>query len=150
MAHRLGIGHFKWELEDLAFRFTEPDAYRRIAALLDEKRTVRDRYIGSVLETLESKLGLVKLAGSLEGRAKHICSIWKKMSRKGIAFSEVYDVRAIRILVNSSDDCYRALGIVHNLWRNIPNEFDDYIANPKDNGYQSLHTAVIGPEGKIL
>lgn len=150
LAHRLGIGHLKWELEDLSFRFTEPDAYRRIAALLDEKRTVRDRYIGSVLEALETKLGFVKLNASLEGRAKHICSIWKKMNRKGIPFSEVYDVRAIRILVNSPDDCYRALGIVHNLWRNIPNEFDDYIANPKDNGYQSLHTAVIGPEGKIL
>ena len=150
LAHRLGIGQLKWELEDLAFRYTEPDSYKRIASLLDEKRTARDQYIESVIEVLASKLDLVNLEASLAGRAKHICSIWKKMSRKGIAFSEVYDVRAIRVLVSSPDDCYRALGVVHNIWRNIPNEFDDYIANPKDNGYQSLHTAVIGPEGKVL
>ncbi|MCH1555330.1 MAG: bifunctional (p)ppGpp synthetase/guanosine-3',5'-bis(diphosphate) 3'-pyrophosphohydrolase [Pseudomonadales bacterium] len=150
LAHRLGIGHLKWELEDLAFRYTEPKAYKRIANLLDEKRTDRDQYIETVLALLDAKLTLVTLESELEGRAKHICSIWKKMNRKGIPFSEVYDVRAIRILVSTSDDCYRALGVVHNLWRNIPNEFDDYIANPKDNGYQSLHTAVIGPEGKVL
>ena len=150
LAHRLGIGQLKWELEDLAFRYTEPDSYKRIASLLDEKRTARDQYIESVIEVLASKLDLVNLEASLAGRAKHICSIWKKMSRKGIAFSEVYDVRAIRVLVASPDDCYRALGVVHNIWRNITNEFDDYIANPKDNGYQSLHTAAIGPEGKVL
>lgn len=150
LAHRLGIGQLKWELEDLALRYTEPDAYKRIAKLLDEKRTARDEYIESIIDALASKLALVGLEAKLEGRAKHICSIWKKMNRKGIAFSEVYDVRAIRCLVATPDDCYRALGVVHNIWRNIPNEFDDYVANPKDNGYQSLHTAVIGPEGKVL
>ncbi|MGA1107363.1 MAG: RelA/SpoT family protein [Pseudomonadales bacterium] len=150
LAHRLGIGHLRWELEDLSFRYVDPDAYKRIAALLDEKRTARQAYIEEVLSLLKDKLHLVGVEAELQGRAKHISSIWKKMMRKGIKFSEVYDVRAIRILVPTSDDCYRALGVVHNLWRNIPNEFDDYIANPKGNGYKSLHTAVIGPEGKVL
>ena len=150
LAHRLGIGHLRWELEDLSFRYIDPDAYKRIAALLDEKRTARQAYIEEVLSLLKDKLHLVGVEAELQGRAKHISSIWKKMMRKGIKFSEVYDVRAIRILVPTSDDCYRALGVVHNLWRNIPNEFDDYIANPKGNGYKSLHTAVIGPEGKVL
>jgi len=150
LAHRLGIGHLRWELEDLSFRYVDPDAYKRIAALLDEKRTARQAYIEEVLSLLKDKLQLVGVEAELQGRAKHISSIWKKMMRKGIKFSEVYDVRAIRILVPTSDDCYRALGVVHNLWRNIPNEFDDYIANPKGNGYKSLHTAVIGPEGKVL
>ena len=150
LAHRLGIGHLRWELEDLAFRYTDPDAYKRIAKLLDEKRTTRQAYIEEVLGLLESKLMLVGVEAELQGRAKHISSIWKKMMRKGIKFAEVYDVSAIRILVKSPDDCYRALGVVHNIWRNIPNEFDDYIANPKSNGYKSLHTAVIGPQGKIL
>ena len=136
LAHRLGIGHLRWELEDLAFRYTDPDAYKRIAKLLDEKRTTRQAYIEEVLGLLESKLTLVGVEAELQGRAKHISSIWKKMMRKGIKFSEVYDVSAIRILVESSDDCYRALGVVHNIWRNIPNEFDDYIANPKSNGYK--------------
>jgi GTP pyrophosphokinase len=150
LAHRLGIGHLRWELEDLSFRYVDPDAYKRIAVLLDEKRTARQAYIEEVLSLLKDKLHLVGVEAELQGRAKHISSIWKKMMRKGIKFSEVYDVRAIRILVPTSDDCYRALGVVHNLWRNIPNEFDDYIANPKGNGYKSLHTAVIGPEGKVL
>jgi len=150
LAHRLGIGHLRWELEDLSFRYVDPDAYKRIAVLLDEKRTARQAYIEEVLSLLKDKLHSVGVEAELQGRAKHISSIWKKMMRKGIKFSEVYDVRAIRILVPTSDDCYRALGVVHNLWRNIPNEFDDYIANPKGNGYKSLHTAVIGPEGKVL
>jgi len=150
LAHRLGIGHLKWELEDLSFRYLEPVQYKRIAGLLDEKRVFRDQYIDAVIVELDDKLQKVGIAAELEGRAKHICSIWRKMSRKGINFSEVYDVRAIRVLVKNSDECYRALGVVHNLWRNIPNEFDDYVANPKENGYQSLHTALIGPEGKVL
>ena len=150
LAHRLGIGHLKWELEDLAFRIREPMAYRRIAKLLDEKRTLRQEYISEVVTELNRQLNRIGIDFVIEGRPKHIFSIWKKMGRKGIPFSEVYDVRAVRILVDHVDDCYRALGIVHNLWRNIPHEFDDYIANPKENGYQSLHTAVIGPEGKIL
>lgn len=150
LAHRLGIGHLKWELEDLSFRYLEPVQYKRIAGLLDEKRVFRDQYIDAVIVDLDEKLQKVGIAAELEGRAKHICSIWRKMNRKGINFSEVYDVRAIRVLVKNNDECYRALGVVHNLWRNIPNEFDDYVANPKENGYQSLHTALIGPEGKVL
>ncbi len=150
LAHRLGIGHLKWELEDLAFRYLEPLSYRRIAALLDEKRTARQEYIDQVVGELDRHLRMVGVEGKLEGRAKHIYSIWRKMRSKRIAFSEVHDVRAIRLLVRDADDCYRALGVVHNLWRNIPHEFDDYIATPKENGYRSLHTAVVGPEGKVL
>ena len=150
LAHRLGIGHLKWELEDIAFRYLEPDAYKRIAVLLDEKRTLRQEYIARVKETLTQKLKMINIEAELEGRAKHIYSIWRKMRSKGISFSEVYDVRAVRILVPEESDCYRVLGVVHNLWRNIPHEFDDYIAVPKENGYRSLHTAVFGPEGKVL
>ena len=150
LAHRLGIGHLKWELEDLAFRYLEPLQYKRIAGLLDEKRVVRDQYIDEVIVELDDRLQQVGINAELEGRAKHICSIWRKMNRKGIDFSEVYDVRAIRVLVKNADECYRVLGMVHSLWRNIPNEFDDYVANPKENGYQSLHTALIGPDGKVL
>jgi GTP pyrophosphokinase len=150
LAHRLGIGHLKWELEDIAFRYLEPDAYMRIAGLLDEKRTARQEYINRVIETLQSKLKMINIEADLSGRAKHIYSIWRKMRNKSIAFSEVYDVRAVRILVPNESDCYRVLGVVHNLWRNIPHEFDDYIAVPKENGYRSLHTAVFGPEGQVL
>lgn len=150
LAHRLGIGHIKWELEDLSFRYIQPVAYKKIAKLLDEKRLARQEYIDSVIDALQGALRESGIEASLSGRAKHIFSIWRKMQRKGIGFSQVYDIRAVRILVPEIKDCYAALGIVHGLWRNIPNEFDDYIANPKDNGYRSLHTAVIGPEGKIL
>jgi GTP pyrophosphokinase len=150
LAHRLGIGHIKWELEDLSFRYIEPDAYKKIAKLLDGKRLDRQRYIDDVKTQLHMALLNAGIHGELSGRAKHIYSIWRKMQRKGIGFSQVYDIRAVRLLVNEVKDCYAALGIVHGLWRNIPNEFDDYIANPKENGYRSLHTAVIGPDGKVL
>ncbi len=150
LAHRLGIGHIKWELEDFAFRYLQPLAYKKIAKLLDEKRLARQRYIDDVIDTLQKVLSASGIESDLTGRAKHIYSIWRKMQRKGIGFSQVYDIRAVRILVPEMKDCYAALGLVHGLWRNIPNEFDDYIANPKDNGYRSLHTAVIGPEGKVL
>ncbi|TXS95518.1 GTP diphosphokinase [Parahaliea maris] len=150
LAHRLGIGHLKWELEDLSFRYIHRDAYRKIASLLDGKRMERDRFIQRVREELTRVLGNAGLEFEITGRAKHIYSIWRKMQRKGIGFSQVYDIRAVRILVPEIKDCYATLGLVHGLWRNIPNEFDDYIANPKENGYRSLHTAVIGPEGKIL
>ncbi|MBN7798168.1 GTP diphosphokinase [Parahaliea mediterranea] len=150
LAHRLGIGHLKWELEDLSFRYIHPDAYRKIARLLDGKRLERDRFINRVRDELTRVLKNAGLEFELSGRAKHIYSIWRKMQRKGIGFSQVYDIRAVRILVPELKDCYATLGLVHGLWRNIPNEFDDYIANPKENGYRSLHTAVIGPEGKIL
>ncbi|WP_404368884.1 GTP diphosphokinase [Marinobacter sp.] len=150
LAHRLGIGHIKWELEDLSFRYLHETAYKKIAKLLDEKRLDRERYIQRVLTTLDHELKASGITGELAGRAKHIYSIWRKMRRKGIDFSQVYDVRAVRILVPEIRDCYAALGIAHSLWRHIPNEFDDYIANPKENGYQSLHTAVVGPEGKVV
>lgn len=151
LAHRLGIGHIKWELEDLSFRYLEPEAYKQIACLLDEKRLQRDGYINEVINTVRvnlERMGMGKI--EISGRAKHIYSIWRKMQRKGISFHEVYDVRAVRILVPEVRDCYAALGVVHSLWRHIPREFDDYIATPKENGYRSLHTAVIGPSGKPL
>lgn len=151
LAHRLGIGHIKWELEDLSFRYLEEASYKQIAKLLAEKRKDRDEFIASVIKMLEEALQAEGVQGAhLSGRAKHIYSIWRKMKRKNIDFSQVYDVRAVRILVPEVKDCYTALGIVHSLWRHIPNEFDDYIATPKENGYRSLHTAVIGPQGKVL
>lgn len=150
LAHRLGIGHIKWELEDLSFRYLEPDAYKKIAKLLDEKRLDRQEYIGSVVGTLKNAIESSGIECDIQGRAKHIYSIWRKMKRKNIDFSQVYDIRAVRILVPEVKDCYAALGIVHTFWKHIPHEFDDYIANAKENGYRSLHTAVIGPEGKVL
>lgn len=150
LAHRLGIGHLKWELEDLSFRYIYPEAYRKIARLLDGKRMERDEFIQRVTGELIEQLNHEGLQFELAGRAKHIYSIWRKMQHKGIGFSQVYDIRAVRILVPEVKDCYATLGLVHGLWRNLPNEFDDYIANPKENGYRSLHTAVFGPEGKIL
>lgn len=150
LAHRLGIGHIKWELEDLSFRYLHADSYKKIAKLLDEKRLDRQSYIEQVIKELRAELDRAGIKAEFSGRAKHIYSIWRKMQRKGIGFSQVYDIRAVRVLVPEVKDCYAALGIVHGLWRNVPNEFDDYIANPKDNGYRSLHTAVIGPDGKVL
>lgn len=150
LAHRLGIGHIKWELEDLSFRYLKPNDYKHIAHLLDEKRLDRQLFINEVVEMLRSRLKEAAIDGEVQGRAKHIYSIWRKMQRKNIEFNQVYDVRAVRVLVPEIRDCYTVLGIVHGLWRNIPNEFDDYIASPKANGYRSLHTAVFGPEGKVL
>lgn len=150
LAHRLGIGHIKWELEDLSFRYLFPTEYKRIAKWLDEKRLDRQQYIDDVISMLDQRLQAINIQADLMGRAKHIYSIWRKMKRKNIGFDEVYDVRAVRILVNEPMECYGVLGIVHNLWRPIPHEFDDYISNPKSNGYQSLHTAVIGPQGRAL
>jgi len=150
LAHRLGIGHIKWELEDLGFRYLMPDEYISIARLLDEKRLDREDYIDGVVVNLNTQIRKNNIDTEVCGRAKHIYSIWRKMQRKGISFSEVYDIRAIRILVPNTKDCYEVLGIVHTLWRNIPNEFDDYIAAPKENGYRSLHTAVTGPSNKVI
>jgi len=150
LAHRLGIGHIKWELEDLSFRYLEPEQYKQIAKLLHERRLDRERFISDVMNQLENELLATGVKADISGRAKHIYSIWRKMQRKGLEFSQIYDVRAVRVLVPEMRDCYTALGIVHTLWRHIPKEFDDYIANPKENGYRSLHTAVIGPEGKVL
>lgn len=150
LAHRLGIGHVKWELEDLSFRYLKPNDYKHIAQLLDERRLDRQLYINQVVEMLRERLKDAHIEGDVMGRAKHIYSIWRKMQRKNIEFNQVYDVRAVRILVPEIRDCYTVLGIVHGLWRNIPHEFDDYIASPKPNGYRSLHTAVFGPDSKVL
>lgn len=150
LAHRLGIGHIKWELEDLSFRYLEPNSYSAIANMLDEKRLDRQHYIEDVVDFVESALDEAGIKAEVTGRAKHIYSIWRKMQRKGVSFDQVYDIRALRIIVPQLRDCYASLGIVHTKWRNIPREFDDYIANPKENGYRSLHTAVIGPDAKVL
>ncbi len=150
LADRLGIGQLKWELEDLAFRYLEADEYQQIARLLDEKRIDRQQYINTAIATIKGELDKIAKRSDVTGRAKHIYSIWRKMHRKDIGFSQVYDIRAIRVLVPTVSDCYAVLGIVHSKWRNIPNEFDDYIASPKENGYQSLHTAVIGPGRKVV
>ena len=150
LANRLGIGQIKWEIEDLAFRYLEPKAYKKIAYLLDEKRISREKYINTLIETIKAQLITNDVVAQVFGRVKHIYSIWRKMLRKAVTFEEIYDVRAIRILVPKLRDCYAALGVVHSLWQHIPKEFDDYIATPKENGYRSLHTAVIGPEGKFL
>lgn len=150
LANRLGVWQVKWELEDLSFRYIEPDLYKKIAKLLDEKRLGREQYIADVREQLRQELLKNGVVGEVSGRPKHIYSIYKKMKRKGVDFSEVYDVRAVRVLVGDLKDCYTALGVVHSLWQPIPGEFDDYIAHPKGNDYRSLHTAVVGPEDKAL
>lgn len=151
LAHRLGVGQLKWELEDIAFRFLQPGAYKRIASLLDERRVDREKDIEAIIELLKQTLtesGIEDV--EVTGRVKHIYSIWRKMQKKQLDFYEVHDVRAVRIMVPEVRDCYAALGIVHGLWAHVPKEFDDYIASPKDNGYQSLHTAVVGPGRKML
>ena len=150
LAHRLGIGHIKWELEDLSFRYLKAEEYKRIAKQLDEKRLDRQEYITAVVDDMQSHMQRANIESQIDGRAKHIYSIWRKMHRKGLSFHQIYDIRAIRILVNHVRDCYAALGIVHSTWKHIPKEFDDYIATPKDNGYRSLHTAVLGPKGKVI
>src|SRR5712692_5008395 len=150
LANRLGVWQLKWELEDLSFRYLEPEVYKRIAQMLDERRVERQQYIARTIATLARELEEVGVKAEITGRPKHIYSIWNKMRSKSLDFSEVYDVRAVRIIVPSVKDCYTALGVVHNLWQPIPKEFDDYISRPKGNLYQSLHTAVIGPEGKTV
>jgi GTP pyrophosphokinase len=150
LANRLGIWQLKWELEDLAFRYLEPQTYQQIARLLDEKRGDRERYIEQVKLTLREAMAAQGLKAEIAGRPKHIYSIWKKMQRKNVPIGELYDLRAVRVLVDGLGDCYAALGVVHATWAPVPSEFDDYIARPKRNDYRSLHTAVIGPEGKTL
>ncbi len=150
LANRLGIWQLKWELEDLAFRFLEPATYRQIARLLDEKRGDREGYVAEVRDVLHAALQAQGIEADVAGRPKHIYSIWKKMQRKGVPIGELYDLRAVRVLVDDVAACYAALGIVHATWVPIPSEFDDYIARPKRNDYRSLHTAVIGPGGKTL
>ncbi|SFM30696.1 GTP pyrophosphokinase [Ectothiorhodospira mobilis] len=150
LANRLGVAQLKWEMEDLSLRITQPEEYRRIAALLEENRTERERYIVDFIDQLKSMLHQEGIPAEVRGRPKHIYSIWKKMQRKNLEFHDLYDLRAVRVIVGRVSACYAVLGVVHGAWPHIPKEFDDYIANPKDNGYQSLHTAVLGPEGKVV
>ena len=150
LASRLGVWQLKWELEDLAFRYLEPDTYADIARALQEKRTERVGFIEDFQRVLGKELAAEGIKAEISGRPKHIYSIYRKMLRKDRGIEALYDIRAVRLLVDTVGDCYAALGIVHNLWSYIPGEFDDYIANPKDNDYQSLHTAVAGPQGKTV
>ena len=148
LANRLGVWQVKWELEDLAFRYLQPADYKRIAAALKVRRTERERYINDLITLLRAELKGAGIEASIAGRPKHIFSIWRKMQAKQLAFEELMDIRAARVLVGTVAECYAALGIVHSLWQFIPGEFDDYIATPKDNLYRSIHTAVIGPGGQ--
>lgn len=149
LAHRLGIAQLKWELEDLAFRYLAPERYKEIASLLNEKRLEREQYIQFVVDKLKNELAGHDIEAEISGRVKHIYSIYRKMKSKNLSFDQLYDIRALRVLVKSVAECYHALGIVHQIWRHIPHQFDDYITNPKANGYRSLHTAVIA-ENKSL
>ena len=150
LANRLGIWQIKWELEDLALRILEPTLYKKMAQLLDQRRVDREDYLTQVIAQLRGELAQAGVLGEVTGRPKHIYSIWRKMKLKHLDFDQVYDVRAVRVLVHDLKDCYTVLGIVHGLWQPIPGEFDDYISHPKSNDYRSLHTAVIGPEGRAL
>jgi GTP pyrophosphokinase len=150
LAHRLGMWQIKWELEDLSFKYLEPETYRKLAELLTDRRRARETFINKSIGILHKELGKVGIEAEISGRPKHLYSIYKKMERKGAEFSEIYDLHAIRLLVHDVKDCYAALGVVHSIWRPIPGQFDDYIAMPKANMYQSLHTAVIGPDAKPL
>lgn len=150
LANRLGVWQIKWEMEDLSLRFLEPKLYKSIAKLLQEKRLDREDYIQQVISQLGAELAKAGIRAEISGRPKHIHSIINKMKRKGVDFHQLYDVRAVRVLVDDVKDCYTALGIVHHMWQPVPGEFDDYISHPKSNNYQSLHTAVLGPGGKAL
>ena len=150
LASRLGVWQLKWELEDLAFRYLEPEEYRRIASALNERRADREHYIEELCARLRAELQAAGIRAEVYGRPKHMYSIHRKMQRKQLAFEQLFDVRAVRLIVGTIRDCYAALGIVHGLWTYIPGEFDDYIATPKGNFYRSIHTAVIGPQAKSV
>lgn len=150
LANRLGVWQLKWELEDLAFRFLEPAIYKRIAKMLEEKRMERESFVGAAIGRLKSELAAAGIKADVFGRPKHIYSIWSKMRGKSLDFSELYDVRAFRVIVDDVKTCYAVLGLVHNIWTPIPEEFDDYISRPKSNGYQSLHTVVVAEDGRAL
>jgi GTP pyrophosphokinase len=148
LANRLGLGQLKWELEDLSFRYLEPEEYRRLAKSLATNRAERERYIHQVIDLLEKELADNQIEAKVFGRPKHLYSIWCKMQRKQAAVEDLFDLLAVRVMVDKPATCYAVLGLVHGKWLHIPKEFDDYIANPKDNGYQSLHTVVVGPDGR--
>jgi GTP pyrophosphokinase len=150
LANRLGIFQLKWELEDLSFRMLEPETYKRIAKMLEEKRMLRESFVASSIERLQKELAAAGIKAEVSGRPKHIYSIWKKMRGKELDFSELYDVRAFRVIVEDVKSCYTVLGLIHHMWTPIPKEFDDYISRPKPNGYQSLHTVVTADDGRPL
>jgi GTP pyrophosphokinase len=150
LANRLGVWRLKWELEDLSFRYLEPDLYKRVAGMLVARREEREALVERAMKDLSAELTRAGVRAEVSGRPKHLYSIYTKMRAKSLDFSEIHDTSGLRVLVDSIPDCYTALGVVHNLWAPIPKEFDDYISRPKTNGYRSLHTAVIGPEGKAL
>lgn len=150
LANRLGIWQLKWELEDLSLKYLKPQSYHHIASKLDEKRVDREAYLSNFIESLSRHLQQAGVKAEVKGRPKHIYSIWRKMERKNLDFENIYDVRAVRVLVDEVAQCYAVLGMVHSLWPYVRGEFDDYVTTPKENGYSSLHTAVIGPEGKMV
>ena len=150
IAHRLGIGQVKWEMEDLAFRVTHLDDYKHLSEELSQSRVQREKYIDQVKSSVEDLLASQGVKALIFGRPKHFYSIWRKMTKKNKSLAQIYDLHAIRILVDDKAECYRALGAIHTKWRYLPEEFDDYVANPKVNGYQSIHTAVIGPNGRVI
>ncbi|MEC7285754.1 MAG: TGS domain-containing protein, partial [Pseudomonadota bacterium] len=150
LANRLGIGQLKWELEDLAFRYLHPITYKQIAHQLDGKRRERAEYIETIVGDLQGLLDSEEIRAEVYGRPKHIFSIWKKMQKKRLTFEQLFDIRAVRIIAERLQDCYAALGTVHASYKHLPNEFDDYIATPKPNGYQSIHTVIVGPGGKSV
>ena len=150
LANRLGIGQLKWELEDLAFRYLHPVTYKQIAKQLDGKRKERAEYIDSIVDDLQGIMNTENIRAEVYGRPKHIFSIWKKMQKKRLTFEQLFDIRAVRIIADRLQDCYAALGTVHANYKHLPTEFDDYIATPKPNGYQSIHTVVVGPKGKPI
>jgi len=150
LANRLGVWQLKWELEDLALRCSVPDAYKSIAQQLDEKRGDREAFIARIMAEVQAELRAAGIQGEVTGRPKHIYSIYRKLARKDLTLTELFDIRGVRVLVRDVKDCYAVLGLVHSLWTPLPREFDDYIAKPKPNSYRSLHTAVVGPDGKVL
>lgn len=150
LANRLGVSNLKWEMEDLAFRYNDPQAYTSLAKSMAEKRTVREDYINRFVDYLHNRLDNAGIEAKLYGRPKHLYSIWKKMQKKNMALHELADLLAVRIIAPDLTQCYLILQIIHNKWQHLPHEFDDYIANPKDNGYQSIHTAIFGPENQVV
>lgn len=150
LANRLGIGQLKWEIEDYAFHYLQEDTYKQIAKQLAERRIDREHYIDAFITDLQQEMKACHINAEVSGRPKHIYSIWRKMQKKNLAFDELFDVRAVRIIADKLQDCYAALGVVHTKYRHLPKEFDDYVANPKLNGYQSIHTVILGPEGKTI